>query len=262
MKIEEIEDLVFERDSEQPVIVTGATGGIGRYISRHLSAMDIPLILACRSEEKYKLLEAELHNDFPFLKVEYLCLDLADSRSVREAAASLGDRAIYGLINNAGVMSRRFHIGPDGREDTLNVNYFNTRLLTELILPNIEPRGAVVFTTSVTRKSGRHDNLPGSVTEQTFSQLGTYALSKKLITRYAATLAEEVRERGIRVNCADPGVVDSGMITMHRWYDPLADILFRPFIRRPENGAIPAVRALLSPSTARVFTLRHDHPLL
>ena len=228
MKIEEIEDLVFERDSEQPVIVTGATGGIGRYISRHLSAMDIPLILACRSEEKYKLLEAELHNDFPFLQVEYLCLDLADSRSVREAAASLGDRAIYGLINNAGVMCRRFHIGPDGREDTLNVNYFNTRLLTE----------------------------------QTFSQLGTYALSKKLITRYAATLAEEVRERGIRVNCADPGVVDSGMITMHRWYDPLADILFRPFIRRPENGAIPAVRALLSPSTARVFTLRHDHPLL
>ena len=36
---------------------------------------------------------------------------------------------------------------------------------------------------------------------------------------------------------------------MHRWFDPLADVLFRPFCKSPEKGAIPAVNALLYKST-------------
>ena len=27
------------------------------------------------------------------------------------------------------------------------------------------------------------------------------------------------------------------MITMHRWFDPIADLLFRPLIKTPEQGA-------------------------
>jgi len=43
------------------------------------------------------------------------------------------------------------------------------------------------------------------------------------------------------VNAVDPGVVNTGMITMHKWYDPLADIFFRPFIKSPEQGAMTAI---------------------
>ena len=42
---------------------------------------------------------------------------------------------------------------------------------------------------------------------------------------------------------ADPGVVNTGIITQHRWYDPLADVFFRPFIKSPEKGSIPLYRA-------------------
>ena len=31
------------------------------------------------------------------------------------------------------------------------------------------------------------------------------------------------------------------MITMHRWFDPLTDLLFRPLIKSPEQGARTAL---------------------
>lgn len=47
------------------------------------------------------------------------------------------------------------------------------------------------------------------------------------------------------MNAADPGIVSTNIITMHMWFDPLTDILFRPFIRTPRKGAATAVGLLL-----------------
>ena len=58
---------------------------------------------------------------------------------------------------------------------------------------------------------------------------------------------------GLRINLADPGIVDSNMISMGRWFDPLADILFRPFCKSPQKGARPALAALSSPERNRYF---------
>lgn len=244
-----------------PVLVTGATGAIGSAIAILLAALGVPMVLGVRNRLKYNALEMQLHQQFPDVALDFLELDLNDSNSVTEAVNTLGGRPLAGIINNAGVMMRDFTLSPDGPEETLNVNYYNTRLLNLLLLPSVLPGGAVVFTTSVTRLAGHFGNLPTSVTPETFGQLKTYALSKKLITRFAAEFAAMASDRGVRVNCTDPGVVDSGMITMHRWFDPLANLLFRPFIRRPSSGALPAVRALLLPESGKIITLRGIHPL-
>ncbi|MBQ7823667.1 MAG: oxidoreductase, partial [Bacteroidaceae bacterium] len=50
------------------------------------------------------------------------------------------------------------------------------------------------------------------------------------------------------VNAADPGIVNTKMITMEQWFDPLTDILFRPFIKTAEQGAATAVHLALSDS--------------
>ena len=57
----------------------------------------------------------------------------------------------------------------------------------------------------------------------------------------------------LRVNVADPGVVATGIIDLGRWFDPLADIFFKPFCTRPEQGAAPALAALETGSTAKLF---------
>ncbi len=237
-----------------PVLLTGATGAIGTHIARRLAAKGYNLILGCRNASKGEDLRRTIASEFPGIEVSTLIFDMADRKSIRKAEMLLGDRNLRGLINNAGVMQRNFTLSPSGGEMTLDVNYRNTRLLTELLIPHLVPGSAIVFTTSLTRFAGR--KLTGEPTDPTaekFSQLGTYALSKRALTRYGILLADAVEKRGIRVNLADPGVVNTGMITMQRWFDPLANILFRPFIRRPSHGAIPAVRAFLSQRTATVF---------
>lgn len=140
------------------------------------------------------------------------------------------------------------------------VNYFGTVLLTWLIAPCIEQGGSVVFTTSVTRRLHRLADSILCPTEKDFSQLGTYGRSKLALTHYAMHLAGLWQGR-LRVNCADPGVVNSGMITMHRWFDPLANLLFRPFTSSPGRGAESAMQACLSPHTGMIFHHANCHPI-
>lgn len=247
-----------------PILLTGATGAIGTAAARELLRRGESVILACRDERRGATLVESLRREFPQARVELTRLDLASEKDVREGAARLAGRPLKALVNNAGIMNRSFRLDADGRESTLGVNYFNTRLLTELLLPQIADGGAIVFTTSLTRYMWRtRRQLPERVEERDFSQLGTYGLSKTLLTRWAARLAVDVAARGIRVNCADPGIVNSSMISMKRWFDPLADIFFRPFIRSPRRGAEPALRALYAPAgaSAAIYCRRRRHRL-
>lgn len=45
----------------------------------------------------------------------------------------------------------------------------------------------------------------------------------------------KIRDKGISVNAADPGIVDSDMITMHSWVDPLANLFFDLLSVPPEK---------------------------
>ena len=51
----------------------------------------------------------------------------------------------------------------------------------------------------------------------------------------------------------DPGIVNSRILRLGRWFDPVTDILFRPFCKSPERGVLPAISALSSPERNRYF---------
>lgn len=245
------------------VVVTGATGAIGSEICRQLCAADryVEIVLACRNMAKAEKLAKSLRTEYPQAEVSTLELDLADRHSVERAAYYLRHKRIVGLINNAGVMNREYRQAPGGGEMTVTVNYEHTRLLTELLLPMMQCGAAIVFTTSLTRFMHKRGVASAAVDERGFSQLGTYGLSKRLVTDYAASLAASLEPKGISVNCADPGIVDSGMITMHRWFDRLADLVFRPFIRSPRDGAKPALRAFAAPDSGHIYCKKAIHKM-
>ena len=144
-------------------------------------------------------------------------------------------------------METGLHITEDGLERTVSVNYVGPYLLTRKLLPLMGAGSRIVNMVSCTYAIGKLDFpdffLRGR--KGSFWRIPIYSNTKLALTLFTLELAARVRERGIVVNAADPGIVSTDIITMHMWFDPLTDILFRPFIRTPRQGAATAVSLLL-----------------
>ncbi|MCH5215295.1 MAG: SDR family NAD(P)-dependent oxidoreductase [Muribaculaceae bacterium] len=234
----------MDDNKEQAIIITGATGSIGRELAKALSTTGRLIILAVRNTAKGESVAQKIMAVNVQARVMVRHLDLSDTESVKIFAEGIiaSGVSLYGLINNAGVMNRDYSVTPQGLEATMGVNLINTALLTQLLIPYIIDGGHVVFMTSLTRKLYNSRSINIDVDASHFSQLGTYGRSKTALTHYALHLSRKYPH--LNINCADPGVVNSDMVTMKRWYDGLANIIFRPFIRSPRKGAKAVLRAM------------------
>ena len=159
-------------------------------------------------------------------------------------------------------MCKDFGKTVDGFETSIGVNYIGTVFLTESLIPLMHPGSRIVMTTSLTRYIGKIDSSFFSDSPRTYKRFKAYGKSKLALTMYTAHLSTKIRDKGISVNAADPGIVDSDMITMHSLVDPLANLFFRPFISSPRKGAIGAIYAASAPDTdnitGEIFT-KHRH---
>ena len=116
----------------------------------------------------------------------------------------------------------------------------------------MNPGAHVVCTVSLTCNIAHLDRTLFDTDLRTYRQLGTYADSKMAVMLFAEELHRRYGDR-LHVNVTDPGVVNSRMLHMNRWYDSMADLLFRPFCKSPEGGATPAVNAVTSDCTLQLF---------
>ncbi|MDE7397496.1 MAG: SDR family NAD(P)-dependent oxidoreductase [Muribaculum sp.] len=245
-------------------IVTGATGGIGEAIVAALSADHAPchIILAVRSAERGNIVAARYSS--PDVSIEVRLLDLASLSSVRDFVRDIVNSGtiIKALINNAGIMPGGVTVTDDGMEIATQTNFVSTVLLTHLLIPAIADGGAIVFTTSVTRYLPRLRRDWQRLAIERHQRFITYGRSKLMLTHFALELARQLAPRGIRVNCSDPGVADTGIIRLgHPVVDRLADWIVRPIIHTPQQGATAALRAMDSDTTATIFTLRGSRPI-
>lgn len=229
------------------IIVTGATGSIGLAAVKSLLSKDLPVIMACRNIRKADTQRDNLIKQFPHSEIDILELDLNSLSSIRMFTENIKNQGfkVNKLLNNAGIICRDFTVNDDGFETTLAVNYLGPLYLSKLMIPLMDDGFNIVNTVSVTRGVSKLDEHFFDLDKKRFSQLGTYGKAKYALFLSSLTLSETIKNGG--VNLTDPGVVNSNMISMHRWFDPLADVLFRPFCKSPEKGAIPAVNALLQP---------------
>ncbi len=244
-------------------IVTGATGGIGRAIVEGLIARGVPrIVMACRSMDRAGELIARL--DGRSTDLVAMRLDLESFASVREFVAGIASKGwkVSALINNAGCMPGRMRLTSDGYESATQVNYLSTCLLSELLVPCIVEGGCILFTTSMTRSLARLRRNWADRARRRHSRFVTYGRSKLMMTHYALDMSARMAARQIYVNCSDPGIVDSSIITMgNKVVDFLSDKLFRPFIRTTAQGAAPVLAALDRQVTSNLFTPGRCRPM-
>ena len=230
-------------------VITGADGGMGMEITRAVATTGYKVIMACRdpeiAEEKRQLIMRETGN----IALEIVPVNLASLSSTASFANELLQRgeAITLLMNNAGTMETKRRITEDGLERTVSVNYVAPYLLTRKLLPLMGEGSRIVNMVSCTYAIGKLDFpdffLRGK--KGAFWRIPIYSNTKLALTLFTIALSEKVKEKGIVVNAADPGIVSTPIITMHMWFDPLTDIFFRPFIRTPRQGAATAISLLL-----------------
>ena len=230
-------------------VITGADGGMGMEITRAVAAAGYKVIMACRdpeiAEEKRQLIMRETGN----IALEIVPVNLASLSSTASFANELLQRGevITLLMNNAGTMETRRCITDDGLERTVSVYYVAPYLLTRKLLPLMGEGSRIVNMVSCTYASGKLDFpdffLRGK--KGAFWRIPIYSNTKLALTLFTIALSKKVKEKGIIVNAADPGIVSTKIITMHMWFDPLTDIFFRPFIRTPRQGAATAISLLL-----------------
>lgn len=230
-------------------IITGADGGMGMEITRAVASAGYKIIMACRDPQVAEIKRQSLIQETGNTAIEILSIDLSSLFSVASFANELlrrGERITL-LMNNAGTMETARRITEDGLERTVSVNYVGPFLLTRKLLPLMGEGSRVVNMVSCTYAIGKLTFpdffLRGK--KGAFWRIPIYSNTKLALTLFTIALAEKVKEKGITVNAADPGIVSTKIITMHMWFDPLTDIFFRPFIRTPRQGAATAISLLL-----------------
>jgi len=238
-------------NSKKIVIITGASGSVGKASVEAMAAKGWHVIMACRNMQKGEDVRQQILKNLPEASLELAKLEMESRDSIREFAASMEGRQIDALFNNAGIMNRHFTRTADGIEKSFAVNYLAPILLTTLLLPYMKADARVVNMVSLTTKFASLDINWQEWDEKHFGQLSTYGSSKLAFLYYSIALAKHYPQ--LHVNVADPGIVNSNMISMKRWYDPLADIFFRPFIKTPEQGAVPGIAALQTDEYTKYF---------
>ena len=186
---------------ENIILVTGASSGIGKEISRKLCKEGYEVILTSRSKEKLNL----LHDEFGELgyKSHIIPCDLRVEDEVNylyEESIKLG--FVGTVINNAG-MGRFSSINKMSIEDwdeQINTNLRSAFLTTRLFVKKMieEKEGKFVFINSVAGKYGH-----------SFSNSTAYVASKHGLRGFADSLRTELREHNIKVISVYPGAIDT-----------------------------------------------------
>lgn len=238
---------------DKTIIITGATGAMGWEATLELLRRGFRVIMAVRNEKKALPLRESL-SDERRSRCEIRPLDLSDLDSVHHFADEWRE-PLWGLFNNAGTLQRHHHISIDGYELTLATNFIGPAVLSTLLAPKMEQGGVIVNTSSLScYVSSTHRDFFAPPSH--YRQVKAYADSKMALTLWSQAFATAL-DGSVRVNCTDPGIVDTDILTMGRWCDRVADILFRPLCKRPSEGIIPAIRALESNQSNCYFRGRH-----
>jgi len=188
------------------IIVTGASQGIGNEIVKIFSRSKKNQIMAIsRHEKRLTELVAECRQLNPEAKVIPYAFDITQfdfySLVVQRLETFMPQCDI--LINNAGILIQKpfEKTEPADFDEVFNVNVKALYFFTQAILPMMTRGGHIVNIGSV-------GGVPGS---RKFDGLSLYSASKAAVSVLTESLAEELKEQEIRVNCLALGSADTEM---------------------------------------------------
>jgi len=189
-------------NAKRAVVVTGASTGIGRAIVDELLRQGFQVFGSVRKAADAERLAHELGANFTPLQ-----FDVTDEAAVARAAAlvkqTLAGRALFGLVNNAGMPSGGplMHQPPAELTEILQVNTVGQLIVTQAFLPMLgAERG-------FSGQPGRIVNISSVGGRLVAPFAGAYQASKHALEALSDALRRELMIYGIDVVVIEPGAV-------------------------------------------------------
>ncbi len=188
--------------SQRKVLITGATGGIGKSISFALAKQGAHVVLSGTNQSRLDALKSEML-EAGHTAVETFEFSLKDG-PVHELFDLVESQfgVIDILVNNAGITRDNLlmRMTDEQWDDVINLNLTSVFKLTRSAVKKMISRryGRIINISSVVGVSGN--------TGQT-----NYCASKAGMIGFSKALAQEIASRNITVNCIAPGFIETPM---------------------------------------------------
>jgi NAD(P)-dependent dehydrogenase (short-subunit alcohol dehydrogenase family) len=174
---------------DQVVVITGAAGALGRATAEYFS----------QSGAKLALLDVVKIEGPTFSRV----CDLTDADACRavvaEIEAALGPVAVLANIAGGFAMGEAVHETSDQTWDFLmGLNAHSVLNMARAVVPGMIERGR-----------GKVVNIGAGAGQRGIGSMGAYSASKSVVIRLTEAMADELKDKGINVNCILPSVIDT-----------------------------------------------------
>lgn len=193
------------------VLITGATGGIGKQTALALAKMGAQVIVTGRNKTSGEEAVAEIRQASSNPNIHLFLADLSTQAGVRSLADEFKARYDHldVLINNAGLAASARKLTEDGIESNFAVNVAAPFLLIHLLMDSLKasPSARVInlMGGDVPAKLDM-DNLQS---ERSFDGLNSYSQSK--LAMMVVTYEFAQRTQGVTINVCYPGQASTNM---------------------------------------------------
>jgi NAD(P)-dependent dehydrogenase (short-subunit alcohol dehydrogenase family) len=184
---------------DKVALITGGDSGIGRAVAVMFAREGADVAIVYLAVEQSDAEETRRGVEEAGRKALLLPGDVSDAgfcrRVVDETVQAFGRLDI--LVNNAAYQNRQDSLDEVSEEQwdrTFRTNIYGYFYMTKAALQHLKPGGTIINTGSITGLEGN-------------KQLLDYSSTKGAIHAFTKSLAQNLVEKGIRVNCVAPGPV-------------------------------------------------------
>jgi NAD(P)-dependent dehydrogenase (short-subunit alcohol dehydrogenase family) len=184
------------------VLVTGASGGIGRAIALAFASQGSRVSVTGRSQATLEAVAEEIRR----LGAEALprVCDVTQKAQVEGLKQKISSRfgPVQVLVNNAGIAPAAGFLEMQDSlwEEVIRVNLTGTYNCCKVFLAQM-----------LASKSGRIINIASTVAKVAYSHISAYVTSKHAVLGLTRALAVETAKFGVTVNAVCPGYVDTAL---------------------------------------------------
>ena len=231
-------------ESPKAVLVTGASTGIGRYVTERLAKAGYVVYAGARKDADLAALNS-------IKNVQAIRLDVTKQEDIDAAVATItqAGRGLYGLVNNAGVAQ----VGPlatmpmNEIDLQIQVNLYGPVRMTRAFLPLLlESKGRITTVGSISGILASRD-------------LNAYSMSKHAMEAFTDSLAAELAPQGVIVNIVEPGNFNSEIgASATKRTGVETRFTDRSKYKQPDEVAAAVELALFEPTPKRRYMVTPD----